>query len=99
MDIEPVMEARTKRTLMEISSIGGDRKLLEEKFANLMELLENFKGKQFLVDIRLYEIPERTMMTKYLEFLLNNINTNVSFEIGRLVKAGEYLCHLRNLFN
>ena len=43
-----------------------------------MALLKDVTSSEFLVSIRLSEIPERNFMTKYLEYLIATIDTNVS---------------------
>lgn len=71
-------EARVKKILLDMSCLQHNRALIEVKFGILMNLLLKIQNKDFLVEIRLTEIPDRSLMTKFLEYLLNNINTNVS---------------------
>lgn len=78
LDVEPVHEARVKKILLDMSCLQHNRALIEVKFGILMNLLLKIQNKDFLVEIRLTEIPDRSLMTKFLEYLLNNINTNVS---------------------
>lgn len=78
MDVEPVHEARVKRILIDMSSLGHNQALIKTKFDILMTLISKIKNQNFLVEIRMIEIPERSLMTKFLEYLLNNIDTNVS---------------------
>lgn len=61
-----------------MSLLVNNHAIIEAKFDILMDLLSKIENKDFLVEIRLIEIPERSLMTRFLEYLLNNIDTNVS---------------------
>ena len=76
LNLAPLHESRVRKTLVDISGLKSAEKL-EAKFAILMKQLEKIEDKDFLVSLRLCnDIPDRSSLTKFLEYLLQNIDTN-----------------------
>lgn len=76
LSLAPLHESRVKKTLFELSELKKPDEV-EEKFYVLMKQLEKIEDKSFLVSIRLSNnIPDRTCLTKFLEYILQNIETN-----------------------
>ena len=76
LSLEPLHEARVRKSLLSLQRIKPASQAFEVKFKELMRQLTLIESKNFLVTLRLHEIPDRTSMTTFLEFILKNIDTN-----------------------
>ncbi|CRL07888.1 CLUMA_CG021025, isoform A [Clunio marinus] len=76
LSLEPLHEARVRRSLNILKGVKSSSELFSKEFDKLMSHLSLIENKEFLVSIRLNEIPNRSSMTVFLTFLLNNIDTN-----------------------
>lgn len=76
LDLEQLYQARAKKSLLDLHGIRTASTLFEEKFALLMTQLVAIQSKDYLVSLRLAEIPDRSCMTAFLEYILKNIETN-----------------------
>lgn len=76
IQLEPLNQARVKKTLMEMSVLRQTDEI-EQKFEILMKQLEKIENKNYLISLRLSsDIPDRSCLTRFLEYLLQNIDTN-----------------------
>lgn len=76
LSLEPLYQARVKRSILVLQDLMPSTQLFGSKFKELMNQLSAIENKNFLVTLRLYEIPSRTCMTTFLEFILKAIDTN-----------------------
>lgn len=76
LSLEPLHEARVKKAIMKIQCVKPSSSSFEKVFKALMTLLATIENKKFLVALRRIEIPDRSSMTTFLEYLLENIDTN-----------------------
>lgn len=77
LSMEPLHQARVKKCLSNLKGMKPSSKAFEKAFNELMTRLANVTDKNFLVTIRVNEIPDRSSMTTFLEYLLSNIETNL----------------------
>lgn len=76
LDLEPLYEARVKKTLMDLS-IEKKSDTIERKFADLMKQMPLIEDKHFIISLRKSnDIPNRACLTQFLEFIQNNVDTN-----------------------
>lgn len=76
LNLEPLHEARVKKSLLNLHGVKPSSPAFETTFNKLMSQLPAIEDKNFLVTLRLSEIPDRSSMTTFLEYLLKNIDTN-----------------------
>lgn len=76
LSLEPLHEARVKKSLMIIQRLKPSSKEFEKYFDQLMIQLCVIEDKNFLVTLHLAEIPDRSSMMTFLKYLLENIETN-----------------------
>lgn len=76
LSLEPLHQARVKKSLINLVNIKTNSPAFEEAFRLLMSQLSVIEDKKFLVTLHLQEIPDRSSMTTFLEYLLANIDTN-----------------------
>lgn len=76
LSLEPLHEARVRKSLLMIQQIKPSSPDFEKIFTQLMTQLFLIEDKKFLVGLRLAEIPDRSSMVTFLEYLLKNIDTN-----------------------
>lgn len=76
LSLEPLHEAKIKRSMMVLDELKPGTKVFEEKFKVLMTQVAQIENKNFLVKLRLIQIPDRNCMTTFLTFILENIDTN-----------------------
>lgn len=77
LSLEPLYEARVKKSVLFLQGVKPSSVAFEKKFQELMQQLTQIENKNFLVTLRMLEIPDRTCMTTFLEFILKNIDTNL----------------------
>lgn len=75
LSLEPLYKMKVRKTLVELSSLRN-LELIEEKYNVLMNQLPLVEDRAFLVALRTSTIPDRSCLTKFLEYILKNINTN-----------------------
>lgn len=95
LNLAPLHEARVRKTMLDMSTLKSVEKV-EEKFDILMKQLEKIEDKDFLVSLRLsHDIPDRSCLTKFLEYLQHNIDTIKYFE--EINEINELLLRLETL--
>lgn len=75
LSLEPLHRMKVKRTITELSCVRTSDEM-EKKFHVLLQQLPLIEDKKFLVSLKSSKIPDRTCLTKFLEYILKNINTN-----------------------
>lgn len=80
LSMEPLYQARIKKMLLDLNGLHQKQAVFTVNFKNVMEMLSLIQEKDFLMSIRLTEIPDRSSMTTFLEYLLQNIDTNKNVE-------------------
>lgn len=80
LTMEPLYQARIKKMLLDLNGSHQKPAVFAKNFKNVMEMLSLIEEKDFLMSIRLTEIPDRSSMTTFLEYLLQNIDTNKNVE-------------------
>lgn len=77
LSLQPLHAARIKKSLMNLQGIKLHSTTFDQTFQELMAQLKSVEDSKFLVSLRLTEIPDRSSMTTFLEYLLKNIDTNL----------------------
>lgn len=80
LSMEPLHQARIKKMLLDLNGLHQKQAIFAMNFKNVMEMLSLIEEKDFLMSIRLTEIPDRSSMTTFLEYLLKKIDTNKNVE-------------------
>ncbi|XP_070501724.1 kinetochore-associated protein 1 [Chironomus tepperi] len=95
LKLAPLHEAQVRKTLLDMSLLKSPEKI-EAKFEILMKQMEKIEDKDFLVSLRLSnDIPDRSCLAKFLEYLQQNIDTNKYFD--EINEINELLLRLETL--
>ncbi|KAG5678537.1 hypothetical protein PVAND_008204 [Polypedilum vanderplanki] len=76
LSLEPLYQARVKKLLIEIS-LEKKSEEIEKKFEILLKQMNLIENKDFMVSLSFSnDIPDRTCLTRFLEYIQQNIDTN-----------------------
>ncbi|XP_011293281.1 uncharacterized protein LOC101899752 [Musca domestica] len=94
--LQPIYEAKAKKILVEMNSLGDNNpELLNDLFANLMELLHKIENKEFFRQNRMFNIPSRKILEKYLKEVLNHLDEEMDEQ--HILEIVEQLDRLKTL--
>ncbi|KAM7360055.1 kinetochore component rough deal isoform 2-T2 [Cochliomyia hominivorax] len=73
--LQPIYEAKAKKILVEMDSLGENNPdMVNERFIELMKLLQNIENKEFFRQHRMFNLPSRKILEKYLKEILTHLD-------------------------
>ncbi|XP_023294177.2 uncharacterized protein LOC111677314 [Lucilia cuprina] len=73
--LQPIYEAKAKKILVEMDSLGENNPdMVNELFMELMKLLQNIQNKDFFRQNRMFNLPTRKTLERYLKEVLTHLD-------------------------
>jgi kinetochore-associated protein 1 len=95
LSVEPVNQAKVQSLLKNLEQSSSDNETLQTYFDEMMKVMEGIEDKNFFSKLYLNEIPSRSHLSQFLQFILKSIDTskfiNETNEINELLLRLETL--------
>ncbi|XP_067638251.1 kinetochore-associated protein 1 [Eurosta solidaginis] len=73
--LQPIYEAKAKRVLLTLTSLGDNNpELLEQNFNDLLDILNNIESSEFFKNNRMINMPSRRILERYLLEMLKHLD-------------------------
>ncbi|KAL9888205.1 kinetochore component rough deal isoform 3-T4 [Glossina fuscipes fuscipes] len=94
--LQPIYEATAKRLLRTINAMDvSNPEVIEEQFSTLIMLFKKIEDKQFFREARMFSLPSRHILEKYLQEILKYLDNELDEQY--IVEITEQLHRLKTL--